>query len=180
MSSFIKIIASLLLTVLSLSASVYEDLEYGDTKQEVSDKLMACDRVENTVPKTMFARVGLNGTFKIKKYLHGVKFSLFFDWNENGKLNEITLRSDAIDQGEFNSTLSKAFKSANKLITEVYGPAVMTNPMPKNNQISDGKTLNSHLWHVGDGTLLMGVAKDQGKLHLSIRFLEKHIDPVRK
>ncbi len=173
-----KIIATLLLSALSLSAGVYEDLEYGDTKQEVTDKLMACTRVENTVPKTMFGRVGLNGTFRIKKDLNGVNFALFFDWNENQELNEITLRSDAIDQSQFNSTLRQAFKRANRLITEVYGPAVMTNPMPNSDQIDDGTILNSHLWHVGDGTLLMGIAKEQGKLHLSIRFLEKHIDPV--
>ena len=180
MSSFIKIIATLLISAITLSAGVYEDLEYGDTKQVVTDKLMACDRVESTVPQTMFGRVGLNGTFRIKKNLNGVQFSLFFDWNENQQLNEITLRSDAIESGPFDSTLSDTFNSANRLITEVYGPAVMSNPMPRSNQVDDGTILNSHLWHVADGTLLMGVAKERGKLHLSIRFLEKHIDPVRK
>ena len=53
MSSFMKIVATLLLSVLSLSAGIYEDLEYGDTKQEVTDKLMECERVESTVPETM-------------------------------------------------------------------------------------------------------------------------------
>jgi len=180
MSSFMKIIASLLLTVLSLDAGVYEDIEYGDTKQEVTDKLMACERVENTVPKTMFGGVGLNGTFRVKKDLNGLSFSLFFDWNENEQLNGITLRSTAIAPEQFNSTLHDAFRSALHLISEVYGPAVMSNPIPDSSQIADGKTLNSHLWHVDGGTLLMGVAKDQGKLHLSIRFLEKLIDPVPK
>ena len=180
MSGFMKIIASLLLTVLSLSAGVYEDLEYGDTRQQVTDKLMACERVENTIPKTMFARVGLNGTFKIKKDLKGLNFSLFFNWNENQQLNEIALRSNAIAPGNANSKLSGPFKSATRLITEVYGPAVMSNSIPKSSQIKDGSILNSHLWNVDGGTLLMGIAKDQGKFHLSISFLEKHINPVPK
>ena len=180
MSRFMKIITTLLLTVSGINAGVYEELQYGDSKQEVTDKLMACNRVENTVPETMFARVGLNGTFKIKKDLHGINFSLFFDWNESGKLKVITLRSDAIEQKEFTSTLSEVFKSAHLLLTEAYGPPVMANPMPSSNKIEDGEALKSHLWHVNGGTLLMGVAKDQGKLHLSIRFLEQHIDPVAK
>ena len=180
MSSFMKIIATLFVSALSLSAGVYEDLEYGDTKQVVTDKLMACDRVETTVPQTMFGRVGMNGTFRIKKKLNGVQFSLFFDWNENQQLKEITLRSDAIEPDSFDSKLSDTFKNANRLITEVYGPAVMSNPMPTSDQVDDGTILNSHLWHVAGGTLLLGVAKEQGQLHLSIRFLEKHIDPVRK
>jgi hypothetical protein len=178
MSSFMKIIVSLFLTVLSLSAGVYEDLEYGDTRQQVTDKLMACERVKSSIPKTMFARVGLNGTFKIKKDLNGLDFALFFDWDENQRLKEVTLRSIAIDPGQFNSTLAKSFRSALQLISEVYGPPVMGNPMPKSSQVADGAILNSHLWHVGSGTLLMGVAKDQGKLHLSISFLEKRINPV--
>jgi len=62
-----KIIASLLLTVLSLDAGVYEDIEYGDTKQEVTDKLMACERVENTVPKTMFGRSRAQRNISCKK-----------------------------------------------------------------------------------------------------------------
>ena len=179
MSSFIKIIAPILLSVLTLNAGVYEDLEYGDTKQEVTDKLMACNRVENTVPKTMFGRVGLNGTFRIKKALNGVNFSIFFDWNEHDKLKEISLRSDAIDQEKYSSTLRELFKKANRLITEIYGPAIMANPMPKNTQIGDGTILNSHLWHIGEGTLLMGIAKEHGNLHLSISFLEKRIEPIR-
>ena len=124
--------------------------------------------------------MGLNGTFRIKKDLNGLNFVLFFDWDENQKLNEVTLRSVAIDPNQFNSTLHDAFTGATRLITEVYGSAVMSNPIPNSNQVGEGTILNSHLWHVDGGTLLMGVAKEQGKLHLSIRFLEKHIDPVRK
>ncbi|MFC4991067.1 hypothetical protein [Rubritalea tangerina] len=175
------LIRSLLLCcpLLTLQAGVYEDLEYGDSKLDVTKKLMNCERVENTVPETMFGRVGLNGTFRIKKQLNGLSFALYFDWDEDDQLKEITLRSDAIPVGEYNSTLKEAFKSASSLITELYGNPVMGNTMPTSSQLEEGMILNSHLWHPEEGTLLMGVARENGKYHLSIRFLEKRIEPVR-
>ena len=180
MTRFYTLISFLILTVVSLHAGVYEDLEYGDTKQQVTDKLKNCERVEGTIEETMFGRTGLNGTFKIKKDLYGQQFSLYFNWNDDAKLKEITLRSDAISPDEYETTLTDSFARAVELITEIYGEPAMSNVIPPSSKIKEGSIISSHLWHVGDGSLLMGVGKEQEVFHLSIRFIEKRIGPAKQ
>lgn len=180
MTRFFTFISFLILSTMSLQAGVYEDLEYGDTKQQVTDKLKNCERVEGTIAETMFGRTGLNGTFKIKKDLGGQKFSLYFNWTDDGKLKAITLRSQAISADEYETKLTDSFNRTIELITEIYGEPIMSNVMPPSTKIKEGTIISSHLWHVDDGSLLLGVAKEDEAYHLSIRFLEKRIGPAKQ
>lgn len=171
-------ILALLLTATS-QAAIYENLEYGDTRAEVQKKLLACPRLKATVPETMFGRVGLNGSFVINKDLNGKKFSLYFGWTDDGKLNEITLRSEPIPASEYQSTVQSTFSSAISLVDQIYGTPIMSNPIPPQKDLKEDSILNSHLWHPHQGSLMLGLARLQGKLHISIRFTQRKIQPVK-
>lgn len=163
----------------AFAGTIYEDLSYGDSRETVTKKLLACPRVESTVPETMFGRVGLNGSFKIKKDLNGLNFSLFFDWDDAGGLKEVTLRSEGMSSSDYSLKLREYYSEASDLITRIYGSPIMSNDLPPKNDIKEGAILNSHLWHPGAGTLLLGVAHTADKYYVSIRFMSKLIEPVR-
>lgn len=179
MTQFWKTFLLLLFSVSLAKGGIYETLEYGDTKEVVTNKLKQCERIENTAPDTMFGNVALNGSFLVKKELSGLRFALFFNWDDDGGLNEITLRSTGVEEQQFSEKLKPAFKQAGALIKEVYGNPVASNAMPSSSDIDEGVIINSHLWHVGGGSLLMGVAQQEGKYQLSIRFTQKLIEPAK-
>ncbi|WP_143158841.1 hypothetical protein [Rubritalea squalenifaciens] len=179
-----RLVRMTLLAMISMASTafaghVYENLSYGDTRETVTKKLLACPRLEVTVPETMFGRVGLNGSFKIKKDLNGLKFSLFFDWDETGGLKEVTLRSEDVGPSDYNSKLKEYYSDASDLITRIYGSPIMSNDMPPRKDINPGAIMNSHLWHPGEGSLMLGVAHAKDKYYVSIRFTSKVIKPVK-
>lgn len=162
----------------TLAGGVYENLNYGDSQETVTKKLMECPRIENTVPETMFGRVGLNGTFKLKNTLNGLSFSLYFDWDDKGALKEVTLRSEPIKAAEYNSRLQSHFKATAQLMSQIYGKPVMSNAQPPRQQVEEGSIINSHLWHPPEGSLLLGIANTKGEYHVSIRYTSTRIEPV--
>lgn len=175
---------SFLLLVLTLPAlhagEIYESLSYGDSRDAVTKKLFACPRIECSVPKTMLSRVGLNGTFKLKNDLGGLKFSLFFDWTEEDGLKEITLTSDPLPASAYNSTLKLHFTKALELTSKTYGAPEMANGLPKQSEINMDGIINSCLWKLDEGSLLLGVAYTADGYHLSIRFTQQEIQAQPK
>jgi len=173
-----KIILTFLISISTLTANVFETLDYGDTKEEVQKKLQTNPRIKANVPETMLARVGLNGSFEVNKDLGGLKFVLYFGWGEDGKLNEITLRSKPIEASEYDTTVAEAFKSAESLVSSLHGKPAMSNALPPKSDIPEGSILNSHLWHPTQGSILLGVAQLESKFHISVRYTQESIKPV--
>lgn len=179
MTRLLHTLLAAFLTVAASQAGVYFDLDYGDSRATVEKKLLANPRLESNVPETMLGRVGLNGTFKVKQNLSGQKFTLYFGWSDAGNLTEITLRSSPQDPSTYRSTTQSTFHAATALIQDFFGKPVMSNPMPPKKDLKEGSILNSHLWHVNGGSLLLGIARKDGQFHISIRFTQKKIQPVR-
>lgn len=177
-----KIIATLLLLFLPIlhAGEVYESLSYGDSRDQVTKKLLECPRVECTVPKTMLSRVGLNGTFKLKNNLGDLTFSLFFDWTDSDGLKEITLTSDAIDPSAYQTKLKQHFAKALDLTTKTYGAPVMNNGLPKQTAIELDGILNTCLWKLDEGSLLLGIAYTADGYHISIRYTQQEIQAQPK
>ena len=62
MRIFTSIITGLVLSVSATAGDVYAGLRFGDTEKEVIAKLELSKLTHSDVPKTLFARVGLNET----------------------------------------------------------------------------------------------------------------------
>ena len=114
MKYFCLLLSCLLLVSVS-QAGVYGELEFGDSRETVTKKLRQSPLVEQTIDNTYIARTGLNGIFKCKGQIAGLTCRLYFNWDEQGGLNEITLRSEGLDVDLYKTRLQRAWSDAESL-----------------------------------------------------------------
>lgn len=157
-------------------AGVYGDLEFGDDRETVARKLSKSALVSQTVDNTFIGRTGLNGIFKCKAKLSGLTCHLYFNWNERGGLNEITLRTDSLSIDDYDKKLLRAWNETGQLFTQVYGAPAQKSSYPHVNSFKQHKMLVSHVWGGGGGpSILMGPGINKGKCFLFIRFVEQQV-----
>lgn len=172
----ILISLSLLLSTFA-SAGVYGDLEFGDDRETVTRKLRNSALVAQTIDNTFIGRTGLNGIFKCKAKLAGLTCHLFFNWDENGGLNEITLRSDGLSLDQYDGELARASNEAESLFSKAYAAPIQKTPFPPKEAFQQHKLLVTHVWRQVENTsILMGPGIDKGKCFLFIRFTNERID----
>jgi hypothetical protein len=168
------LILSILLTICIIPATyageLIANLKYGDSREVVTSKLISCKLVKSTVPKTMFARIGLNGSFATTKELQGLKFTLYFDWTESSGLKEINYRSNTLGSSSYDQQLKQKWQYAYNLISSIYGRASNAGEYPKKNEITSGKIQFSHEWETNDGYIYLGVGQQENKYSLNITF----------
>jgi hypothetical protein len=174
------ILSLLIFAALPCFAGVYADLEFGDSRETVQRKLKSSDMVEQTMPDTYISRTGLNGIFKCKAQLAGLTYHLYFDWNDDGNLDEITLRSNKLEQADYRTSLYQAWKEAGKLFTQVYKAPAQNAGFPNKDALGDSSIMMSHIWHKGPNeSILMGTGMNQTNCFLAIRFVNRHVKPAR-
>ena len=120
MKSLNLFLCSLLLISVS-QAGVYGDLEFGDSRETVTRKLRNSALVTQTIDNTFVGRTGLNGIYQCKAKLAGLTCLLFFNWDENGGLNEITLRSDGLSLDQYDGELLRASNEAAQKLYANFG-----------------------------------------------------------
>jgi len=174
------LLALLLFSALPSFAGVYGTLEFGDDRATVTQKLKKSKLVDQTITTALMGRTGLNGIFKCKAKLAGLTYRLYFDWDENGGLKEITLRSEPVEKQQYKSIIYKAWQKANNLFTNVYSEPVQNADYPDKTTLSDGGMYMTHVWHKSaKQSILMGPGQDMDKYFLAIRFVNQRIEPVK-
>lgn len=158
---------------------VFDELRFGDTRDEVTAKLKASKIVELTIKETLLGRTGLNGVFRTRQKIGGLDAMLFFDWTDDGKLKEITLQTTAVPAGKFSEQLQPCWGEFVKLLTSLHGRPVTASNELKLSTIPDGGMLPTHMWKLHKaGSAMLGAARDGDKYQIAIRFTQKSIDPV--
>lgn len=157
-------------------AGVYGELEYGDTRETVTAKLRKSPLVTLTVNETFLGRTGLNGIFKCKAKLAGLSCHLFFNWDQRGGLEEITLRTDSLEMDQYGESLRRAWNDTEHLFSQVYGPPSQKAPYPSVQSFKQHTMLVSHVWQQGENqSILMGTGIDKNKCFLFVRFANQDI-----
>ncbi len=173
-----------LASALSISAShagVYGDLEFGDSRETVTKKLGQSPLVEQVIDEVFTARTGLNGIYKCKAKISGLTCHLYFNWDEDGGLNEITLRSEGLGLETYPIELRQAWLDAERIFSEVYGGANQKAAYPPVSAFQKHKMMISHVWQNPDyGTILMGTGADRDRCFLFVRFTKSstHLAPA--
>ena len=129
MKSLNLFLCSLLLISVS-QAGVYGDLEFGDSRETVTRKLRNSALVTQTIDNTFVGRTGLNGIYQCKAKLAGLTCLLFFNWDENGGLNEITLRSDGLSLDQYDGELLRASNEAASRRSKAYAEPIQHTTLP--------------------------------------------------
>lgn len=154
-------------------------LRFGDSRNEVEEKLLASSIVKTDVDKTLFGRTGLNGIFETSQTIGGLSCFLYFDWNKSGNLQEVTLRTKALAKSSYSTKLHGTWNELIALLNKLYGKPISTSPYPEQKELQDGLMLASHLWRTSDGySVLLGPGQQQSNYNVSVRFTTKRIQPV--
>ena len=157
------------------TAGIYGDLEFGDSRQTVTQKLRKSSLVTLSVDEAFLGRTGLNGVFKCKARLAGLDYHLYFNWSENDGLNEITLRSNELDMACYRAELHRAWQEADALFARVYGAATQKAPYPASNTFGENSMLITHVWQQPGHSILLGTGVNKGKCFMFIRFVNQRI-----
>ncbi len=160
--------------------AAFDTLDFGDSQEEVIEKLKKSKMVEQTIDDIFLARVGLNGSFRTTKTIGGLHCHLYFDWNSNGHLKEVTLRTKPQSRFSYDSHLRSNWGELIDLLKILHGNPLQTSPYPNDSELQDGLILGSHLWRTKDGhSVLLGTGQEGSKFSVVVRITSEKIRPVR-
>jgi hypothetical protein len=159
---------------------VFDTLKFGYDRKTVTEKLKASKLVEANLDSTFFGRTGINGMYRTVQKIGGMHCWLFFDWDEAGMLDEITLRTEDKMVGEYDSTLKPCWEELIELIGIIHGKPLQTTPIPPSKDLENEQMLASHLWRMeNDGTVLLGTSRLGEGYQVNVRFTQEKIGVKR-
>jgi hypothetical protein len=159
--------------------AVFDQLVFGDTRDQVTAKLKASKFVELTVPETFLGRTGLNGVFRTRRKIGKLSAMLNFDWSDTGGLKEVTLQTESLPAAAYHADLEQCWTAFISLLETLYGKPVQNGSMPAIGSLAEGAFFPSHLWAIeGVGSALLGTARDGENYQLVVRFTRKKVEPV--
>ncbi len=145
-------------------------INYGDSNDAVTKKLGQSKLVKSTVPKHLLGRIGLNGSYTTINELEGLKFSLYFGWNDSSGLKEINYRSDAMAPHSYDGLLKEKWDYAYHLISAIYGKAANVGDYPLRSDVTPDLIHFSHEWKTSSGYIYLGVGQQDNNYSLNITF----------
>ena len=161
-------------------SAVFDTLRLGDSRAAVMSKLKASKALELTMDETYLARMGLNGSYRTKQTIGGLKCLLYFDWHSNGTLKEISLQTQPQGAGAYQGVLRENWQELSKLMTTLHGKPLQQVDYPAANDLQNDMSLSTHLWRLSSGgSALLGTSKSVEGYMVSVRFTSELIQPVR-
>ena len=161
-------------------AAVFDNIKLGDTHKEVMDKIKASKLLELTVDEIYLGRVGLNGSYRTKSTIGGLKCLLYFDWDSAGLLKEVTLQTQPQPLSEYQGLLQSTWKELIKLMTSLHGTPLQNATFPASTILQNDMSMSSHLWQLNPkGSALLGTSKSTEGYMVSVRFTTDKIEPIR-
>jgi hypothetical protein len=161
------------------STGVFDQLNFGDNREQVLAKLKASKFVELTTDETFIGRSGLNGVFRTHQKVGGQYAMLYFDWTGDNQLKEITLQTNALPASERDTQLVPCWKEFIALLTSLHGKPITAENSLHLSSIPDGSLAPTHLWKLEQtGSALLGAARDGDKYQIVVRFTKEEIKPV--
>jgi hypothetical protein len=164
------IILMLCLSSVTYAGDLIGNINYGESREIVTNKLSNCKAVKSSMPSNMFARIGLNGSFTTTQDLAGLKFTLYFNWTDSGALEEVTFRSDALASYSYDQRLKQKWQYAINLLSAIHGRAINAGEYPKKSEVTSDSIQFSHEWKTDSGYVYLGVGQQTKKYSLNITF----------
>jgi len=160
-------------------AAVFDTLAFGDTSEKVLAKLKASKLVKLQMDERMLGRTGLNDVFRTETAVAGLHSTLYFGWDDAGKLEEVSLHSEGAPAAEYAAKITPCCAENIAQLTTIYGPPLQAADPTAPNALKDGAVLFTHLWHLpSGGSILVGTANDANQFRTIVRITSKRIEPV--
>jgi hypothetical protein len=156
--------------------TVFSQFKFGETRKEVQEMLKKNSGLEGGMVEAFMARTGINGIFYID--LDGVRFDLYFDFNDSDRLREISLQSSSYEPGDYNSALKSAWGRLRSGFILRYGEPTLATGYPAASQISEGVSMSSDIWELSDRHMYLGTGMVEGQVSCVLRCSkEKYVSP---
>ena len=160
-------------------SAVFDQIAFGDTRQEVLAKLKASKFVESTIDDIFRGRTGLNGVYRTRKKIGGMDTLLFFDWTDGNQLKEILLQTATFPASASDGQLIPCWKELIELLTTLNGKPIHANDKFEIANIEEGSMSGTHIWKLaGKGSAVLGPAREGDKYQVVVRFTQEDIKPV--
>lgn len=160
--------------------AVFDTLKLGDSRQTVMTKIKASKLLELTVDEVYLGRFGLNGSYRTKQTIGGLKCLLFFAWDEKNCLQELSLQTQPLALSSYDSSIKDTWKELTQLMTQLHGKPLQDAPYPLASELPIDSSLSSHLWRLNSGgSALLGTSRTAEGYMVSIRFTTEHIEPIK-
>lgn len=160
-------------------SAVFDSLTFNDTRETALAKLTESKIVERIADDTFLVRSGMNGIFRTREKIGGLSAYLYFDWNGEGKMKELTLQTDTVAAESYKASLEPSWKELIELLNTLYGKPEVKGSLPSKESLGEGTFMPSHLWKLnGTGSILLGTARENGKYQLVVRFTQKATQPI--
>ena len=152
--------------------AIFGDLKFGDSREDVMKKLKESAIIEaGSSESTFFGQTELNGNYRTKNKVGGLFCYLFYDFDQNGHLHELTMRTEPQSESDYETTVNACWEELPKLISMLHGRPMHSGKIPAASTIEDGALLGSHVWRMeGGGNIMLGIANVRGKYEVSVRF----------
>jgi hypothetical protein len=161
-------------------SAVFDTLKLGDTRAEVMAKIKASKSLELTVDEIYLGRFGLNGSYRTKQTIGGLKCLLYFDWDSSGNLKELSLQTQPQPSSAYQGLLKDTWTELSKLMTTLHGKPLQNADYPAAGVLQNDSSLSSHLWRMANGgSALLGTSKSVEGYMVSVRFTTESIEPIR-
>ena len=158
--------------------AVFDNLCFGDSRDEVAQKLKDSKMLEAGVGEAFMGRTGLNGTYRTRKKIGGLQCELYFDWTGGGTLKEISVQTQSVPKDVYVNRLKATWEELAEILTTLHGKPVQSGPFPKAEDLDGDTFMPSHLWKVKGGSALLGTSKQGATCMIVVRFTTKKIQPV--
>lgn len=160
-------------------ACIFDTLKLGDSRATVQAKIKASKLLELTVDELYLGRFGLNGSYRTKQTIGGLKCLLYFGW-DGGNLQELTLQTQPQPQHSYDGSLKDTWEELIRLMTTLHGKPLQAAPYPQANDLPMDSSLSSHLWRLNSGgSALLGTSRSSDGYMVSVRFTTEAIQPVK-
>ncbi len=155
----------------SFTGDVFDKLRFGDDRTTVTKKLRASKLVEPREGGIFLNSAGLNGVYRTRNSIGGLKCYLHFGWSAEGELLRIDLQTKGFPVSEYESKLRPCWTELGELLSALHGRPYSAGAMVPSNALQDGQILGSHIWN-GDqgGSITLGSARDDENYRVIVRF----------
>jgi hypothetical protein len=161
-------------------SAVFDTLKLGDSRADVIAKIKASKSLELTVDEIYLGRFGLNGSYRTKQTIGGLKCLLYFDWDSGGNLKELSLQTQPQPASSYQGLLKDTWQELSKLMTTLHGKPLQNADYPAVGVLQNDTSLSTHLWRLGGGgSALLGTSKSVEGFMVSVRFTTESIEPIR-
>lgn len=161
------------------STGVFDNLQFGDTPEEVYGKLKQSRLVEREeAAETVFGTNTISNDFRLREKIGGLPATIRFGWSGSDTLNEITIQTEAHGSED---SLKPCWKELIDMLTSIHGPAVQSAAYPNHATIRENTISGSHLWKIeNSGTAMLGTTRTGNEFSVVIQFSKKSPEEIQK